>query len=193
MTRFQPLFRVLSGPVRGRGLFSAAPLLAAGLLGLLAACASSGSEGSGSQLLVTLHNFKTGERFELASESHTDRVAYYSDKRNDAARKVQTDEIMSAFVAELGRQGLDDHAQPGRAPSATGSDVIRWGLEVEKAEQRRHWLVGTGSAPADWQQFQKCRDAFLQLYNITVSYQAVENDSGKQFLEDKARAAAGKK
>lgn len=164
------------------------------LLAVASACAGSGARsGDGDELLVTLHNFKTGERFELASESHTDRVAYYSDERHDAARKVQTDEIMSAFVGELARQGMAEHAQPGRAPAAAGSDVIRWGLEVEDGDERRHWLVGTGSPAEDWQAFQRCRDTFLQLYNITVSFQAVENPNGKQYFDDQARAAASQK
>ena len=47
----------------------------------LSACASSSAARSevGGALLVSLQNLRTGECFELASESHTDRVTYYSD------------------------------------------------------------------------------------------------------------------
>jgi hypothetical protein len=161
----------------------------------LGACASSGAARgeAGATLLVSLQNLRTGECFELASVSHTDPVAYYSDARNDAARKVTTDEIMSAFVGELDRQGFGKHARPGRAPAIGSGDVIRWGLEVESGTGRAHWLIGTGSSPDDWQAFQKCRDMFLELYNFTVSYQAVENPSGKGFFDDKTRAAGQKK
>lgn len=163
--------------------------------GALTACTSpdAAEDGAGSALLVTLQNLRTGECFELASESHTDRVTYYSDARNDAARKVQTDEIMSAFVGELDRQGFGKHARPGRAPAIGSVDVIRWALEVEGDSGQAHWLIGTGSPPEDWQAFQKCRETFLQLYNITVSYQAVKNADGKSYFDDKARAAAGQK
>ena len=158
------------------------------------ACASSGTAGGGGEegkrILVALQNFKSGERFELASESHTDRVTYYSDERHDARRKVQTDEIMSAFVGELSRQGYTDHAQAGRAPAIGSGDVIRWGLEVQQGKDETHWLVGTGSPAPDWQTFQKCRDIFLQLYNITVSFQTVENPSGKDYF---GTPAAGQK
>jgi hypothetical protein len=161
---------------------------------LLVACASSGTSGSRSAaVLVTLHDFKTGERFELASESHTDRVAYYSDARADAARQVQSDEIMSAFVAELERQGLAEHAQAGRAPSLAAGGVISWGLELERGPEASHWLIGKGSAPADWQEFQACRETFLQLYNITVSFQTVRNESGKELFEEQAHSASGGK
>jgi len=172
------------------------PPVAALLLGLAAlGCSSAGSKSSdsaGAAVLVTLRNFRSGERFELASESHTDRLAYYSDARGEAQRKVQSDEIMSAFVDELERQGYADHAQAGRAPSLEGSDVVRWGIEVEDGEQRTHWLVGTSSPPNDWNAFQKCRDTFLQLYNITVSFQAVQNkEAGKKYFDAQQTRPAG--
>jgi len=162
------------------------------LCAALTGCASSGSathEGSKS-LLVTLHDFKSGTRFELASESHTDRVKYYSDARGDASRKVVSDEFMSALVGELERQGLGAHAQAGRAPSTAPGGVISWGLEVEDGETSTHWLIGKGSAPADWKEFQYCRDMFLEMYNATTSFQAVKNPSGKQLFDDKKPAAA---
>ena len=71
--------------------------------------------------------------------------------------------------------------------------MIRWGLEIAHGEARRHWLVGTGSQPADWQTFQKCRDTFLELYNITVSYQTVQNQSGRQFFQDSPQGATAPK
>jgi len=163
--------------------------------GLLAACASTGEtpEDAHAAVLVRLEDFRTGDRFELASESHTDRVKYYSGERHDAARKVQSDEIMTALVSELDHQGYGAHARTGRAPDVAATDVIRWGLEIESSSAQTHWLVGTGSQPADWQAFQKCRDTFLQLYNITVSYQSVQNDNGKSYFDDKkARPAPGR-
>lgn len=167
-----------------------------GLVGtLLVACASSGARSGEApgQYLVTLRNFKSGERFELASESHTDRVSYYSETRADAARKIQADKVMEALVEELDKQGFEAKAQPGKAPGVVSGDVIRWGLEVQRGEERRHWLVGTGSQPADWQSFQKCRDTFLQLYNITVSYQTVQNQNGHQFFQDAPQGAGAPK
>lgn len=166
------------------------PFLAA----FLAACASQGSAGvsESRELLVTLHNYKAGERYELASESHTDRVAYYSGERADAVRKVQSDDVMTAFLSELERQGLGTHARVGAAPAIGAGDVVRWGLEVESGPQKLHWLVGTGTSADDWQAFQSCRDMFLEVYNRTVSYQSVRNESGKQFFDEQARSASGK-
>lgn len=156
-------------------------------------CASTPEAYGGSELLVTLHNYRGGEQFELASESHTDRVAYYSSTRAEATRKVQTDEVMSAFLRELQRLGLEQHARTGRAPASSQGDVIRWGLEVASGDRQVHWLVGTGSEAGDWKAFERCRDTFLQLYNSTVSYQAVENESGREFFGERTRSASNER
>lgn len=169
-------------------------LLVGPLLGaLMAACAGPGARSKEpAAVLVSLRNFKSGERFELASESHTDRVTYYSGARQDAARKIQSDEIMQAFLEELERQGYGAHARPGRAPAIGTSDTIRWGLEVEGPAGELSWLVGANASPADWADFQRCRDVFLQLYNVTVSYQAVQNASGKEYFEEQRPTSSQK-
>ncbi len=168
-----------------RRLFPVLLALAAG------ACAASRGDGNsaGTRCLVTLHDYRSGTRLELASESHTDRVAYYSQARPDALRKVQVDPVMEAFADELDRAGFEDHSQAGPAPAIGRGEVVSWGLEVERGGQRTHWLVGPGSAADDWLEFQRCRDAFLELYNATVSYQAVENQEGKRFFEQGSRPA----
>ena len=160
---------------------------------LVCACASAGGaqKSASTSVLVALCNYKSGERFELASESNTKRVDYYSETRKEAVRKVQSDEIMSAFVGELGKAGFAQHAQAGPAPKVASGDVVRWGLEIQDGEQKSHWLVGSGTQGAELKTFQDCRDTFLQLYNITVSYQAVENKSGKQYF-DQGQSVSGK-
>jgi hypothetical protein len=164
-------------------------VLAASLAVMACAGTRRTGEARGEAVLVRLQDYRTGQRYELASEAHTDRVAYYSDSRNEAVRKVQTDEIMGAFVSELDRQGFGAHARAGRAPSPGTSDLVRWGLEIESDARQVHWLVGTRSQASEWQAFQRCRDTFLELYNITVSYQAVENASGKSYFDGQAPAA----
>jgi hypothetical protein len=155
------------------------------LLGLFSAgCSSAGSApaGDAARLRVTLRDYKGGRRFELVSESHTSRVDYYSEARGDAARKFQSDKVMALLVEELDKQGFDEHEQEGRAPSA-GGELITWGLEVQTGDRTRHWIVGRGSAFEDLTDFGECREAFLQLYNVTDSYQAIENPGGKQIFE----------
>lgn len=180
-------------PVRPRWSACALRALAAVSAALAAACAAGGAEreDGSAALLVTLHDFKKDQRFELASESHTDRVEYYSKTRSDAVRKVQTDEVMDAFVDELGRLGFDAHEKSGRAPSARGG-VIVYGLEVERGGSASHWLIGSGSAPGEIEAFRSCGKTFLDLYNITLSFQTVENPRGRElFEESRVKAAAG--
>ena len=163
-------------------------LLASSLCALVVGCASSssGSGGAsaeeGERMRVTLRDYKGGNVFELVSESHTSRVDYYSEARSDASRKIQTDEVMEVLIKELEKQGLKKHRQEGRAPSQGGA-VISWGIEVEEGPQTDHWVVGKGSAVDEIQAFNECRNAFLQLYNITASYQAIENPEGKQIFQ----------
>jgi len=160
------------------------------LLGAIAACASTGSGGH--PLLVTLVDYRNGGHFELASESHTDRVEYYSKPRDDAARKIQTDEVMSGLLRELERLGLGEHARTGPAPGSA-PEAARWALEIDSGERQLHWLIGSGSPAPEWQDFQNCRDTFLALYNRTISYQTVENESGKEFFEGSAPRAGTEK
>jgi hypothetical protein len=166
------------------------------VLWLGAACASTGAAakkaGEAGGLLVTLHNYKGNARFELAGESHTKRVEYYSDARPDAARKVQTDDVMAALLEELDKLGFGAHARTGPAPSVSQSEVIRWGLEVASKTGELHWLVGTGSSAEEWKAFERCRDTFLELYNNTMSYQTVKNQDGRQFFDDKRPHGAQK-
>ena len=161
--------------------------LALGLVAsALAACASSGSAAQGDEgaLLVTLHDYRQNRVFELASESHTNRVEYYSQPRKDAARKVQSDEVMGALLAELERQGLEEHESAGPAPSSGGGGgVLEYGLEVERAGAIGHWLIGQGTVPEETIAFHECAKTFFELYNVTLSLQSVENPEGRALFE----------
>lgn len=161
------------------------------LLAFLLGSAACSSPGSGRargthKVLVTLRDYRAALPLELASETHTDRVSYYSHERHDAARKVQTDPVMAALVDELDERGFESHAAPGTAPTQVRADVVRWALAIEIDGQAQHWLVGPGTQADEWKAFQGCRDAFVQLYNVTVSYQSVQNASGGGLFQDDA-------
>lgn len=155
------------------------------LLGSVA-CSSTGSGRArgGHRVLVTLRDYRSNLPLELANETHTDRVSYYSHERHDAARKVQTDEVIGALVDELDGRGFEAHASAGDAPAAARPDVVRWALAIEIDGQSKHWLVGPGTPADEWKAFQSCRDAFVQLYNVTVSYQSLQNASGGGLFKD---------
>ena len=46
------------------------------------------------------------------------------------------------------------------------------------------------SAVQDWQDFQRCRDTFLQFYNITTSFQTVHNSRGEEYFDEAAAKEA---
>lgn len=174
---------------RGRRRLAAA-LLAAGLL--LAACSGAGTRADAkgnARLRVTMRDYGLTQRFELASESHTDRLAYYSRVRGDASRKVQTDEVMELLVDQLDADGFARYAQPGRAPSGGGAALSR-ALEVEAGDVTSHWVIGSGSPVAERKAFNACLETFLGLYNVSASYQTVENPHGHEFFEHAQPEAA---
>lgn len=184
---------VCEGALRRRGSRSFASLGLALAASALAACASSGSAAQGDEgaLLVSLHDYRQNRVFELASESHTSRVDYYSQSRKDAARKIQSDEVMGALLGELERQGLKDHEAAGPAPSA-GGGVLEYGLEVERAGASGHWLIGKGTVPEEAIAFHECAKTFFELYNVTLSLQSVENPEGKALFDRSRQDAAAR-
>ena len=159
-------------------------------LALLGACNSStsaranersGTDGAATRVL--LKQFEKGMRFELVSEAHTDPLEYYSTPRDDASLKIQTNEVMEALLEVMEDSGFARHAQPGSAPSR-GNEYMNWCFEVERDGAKEHWAVGTRSELAELQRFGECRDAFLQLYNVTAAYQAVDNESGERIFNE---------
>jgi len=169
--------------------------LSALALALLVGCASSGSSSPGgkARLRVSLHDFAHDQLFELVSVSHTSPVDYYSKERSDASRKIQTDEAMDAMLNELEKRGFDEYLKDGPAPTS-GHGVVARSFEVERGGSLSHWEVGKGSPPEELKAFNDCFLAFLQVYNITSSFQSVQNDKGDAFFQDsKARTATGGK
>lgn len=173
--------------------------LAAALLcaaALFAACSGAGTRadaGKGARLRVTMRDYGLAQVFELASESHTDRLAYYSSVRSSASRKVQTDDVMELLVDQLDSDGFERYAQPGRAPSSGGAALSR-ALEIEAGDVTSHWVIGSGSPVAERKAFNECLETFLGLYNVSASYQTVENPHGHEFFEHAPpEAAAGQR
>lgn len=151
-------------------------------------CASAGSEARSAapaeRMRVTLRDYEAQQLFELVSESHTSRVEYYSAVRSDAARKIQTDEVVDALIDELEDRGFDDFAQAGQAPSR-GNELVSRSLEIERGDKTEHWVVGRGSAADEQLRFHDCMLTFVELYNLTASYQTIENPSGGEIFPQK--------
>ena len=169
-------------------------LLLFGLFFLLGSCAGTGTSSSatGSEVMVTMRDYANGRKFELAGKSHTDPVAYYSEQRDSAARKVQDDDVMDLLVKELESQGYRKFAQDGPAPSRGSASVTR-SFELERGGRSTHWLIGGGSPIEERKAFNSCLEQFLGLYNISASYQTVQNPHGHEFFERSKQATPASK
>jgi len=158
-------------------------LLALGLVALTSACstgsaASSADEGPSSPVRVTYVSFTSGQRLELVNEAHTSRLDQYSEVRNDASRKVQTNDVMAGLVEVLEDNGFEKRAQQGPAPTTTGS--MAWALEIEDDSGLRHIGAVPGLTPGENQSLLRLAAAFVDTYNATYSLQAVELKDGAQ-------------
>jgi hypothetical protein len=155
---------------------------------LLGGCASSGGNrtsarrGTDEPLRVTVHMYDAGSQLELVGESSMSAVDLYSEARATASSKVQGDEVMEALAKQLGKQGFQRYAREGRAPSVGGRVYTR-SIEIWRAGDSSHWAVGPGSADDERRAFNSCLADFLQLYNVTASYQTIENEDGKAFFQ----------
>lgn len=171
--------------------------LSALLLSLLAvSCASPGSAtgpraGDGSNYRVTVRLYDASSRLELVGESHTDRVELYSSSRTSADTKVQSDDVMGALVEQLGDLGFRRFGRDGRAPSAGGRVYTR-AIEIDDDGAIGHWAVGPGSADDERIQFNRCLSDFVQLYNLTASFQVIDNNDGKDLFGDGPRPLGGR-
>jgi len=161
-------------------------LLSLCLLLLLGACSSSSASGDGADvpgtpLRVTYIAYKSGQRLELVNEAHTGRLEQYSAVRADAARKVQTNDVMHGLVEVLEDNGFEERAQAGSAPANAG--VMSWALEIEDDQGPRHIGPVPGMTAEENHKLRRLAAAFLDTYNATYGLQAVELKPDSTFFQ----------
>lgn len=156
------------------------PVLA--LVAFFAGCASSGGSSAradGRALRVTFVDYRTSQRLELVNEAHTSRLEQYSEIRNDAMRKVQSDEVMGALVDYLYDEGFAERATPGPMTPGGGGRLL-WGLEIVEGDgEPSHVTETKGLTAAEKQDLRQLSFAFLSTYNATYGAQAVEVQAGQ--------------
>jgi hypothetical protein len=173
-------------------------LLLAPLL-LLAACSSqrSGTTSSdpnapeqkptpGEPVRMTVYDYRTPIQFELVNQSHTTKVDQYSKVRKleEASRKVQEDEVMAALLVWENDNGFQKFAQQGSAP-ALRSGMRTWALEIETPAGTRYIMEASTASVEDKKQMRKLRDAVIEIFNNTQSWQAVDvQDPNKLFRQN---------
>jgi hypothetical protein len=160
-------------------------LLYALIVGGLAACSSTGSDDGdeapaekGTPILLSFVDYRTGARSELVNESHTSKLEQYSKPRSDAARKVQSDELVAGLVEYLEDNGFRKLAASGDPPYLTGGQFY-WTLQLVEPERRCYVAAGRNTSLADKQRLHAFSQAFLGVYNHTDGWQAVEVKPGE--------------
>jgi hypothetical protein len=153
------------------------------LVGLLAcACASSSKSAAtpGEPQRIQLVTYARPMRFELVNLTHTGRLEQYSTKvkRDEANRKVQTDELLAALVEWMDDNGFRRLSRPGRAPT-TAIEGVAWALEIERPQGVAHVLLTTSMAPQDVKDCVTLKNGFLETFNATYGLQAVEVKPGE--------------
>lgn len=164
------------------------------LLGVsLTGCGSLGSsDGKASAERITLRDYKSERQardFELYDKGSGDELAYYSEARNQAPRKFIEPKMMTALFEFMSKNGFATYAQEGPAPrhmDPTGR--LRYAFEWKTRDGVRHWPMGDSNiAPAlaaERKDFRAAQQMFLELYNATSSYQAVQNASGRDLFDE---------
>jgi hypothetical protein len=159
-------------------------ILAIALAALAGACASSAPKEAHPQR-VTFVDFRNGTRLELVNEAHTGRVEQYSEllEKDQATRKVQTDDVMAGLIDVLRDGGFDDQAQPGPAPrQSDGQSVLT--LEIEDGDKVEYALGYKGMPAAQRQKLLALVGTLVELYNQTYGLQAVELKEGEMPFEN---------
>lgn len=173
----------------------AAPLrikLARALLPALLCAAGCASAPSGPLVArLTLRDAAVSEKLPdgsirhlgLASQSHTDRLTYYSTPRDDASLKIVEDADMARLLRELERQGFARRSRPGPA-----NEFDIKAIELERDGALRSFGVRSGSSADDWKAMQAMTSEVLELFNNTFGGQATRSGElpGEQ-AEDRPR------
>ncbi len=138
-------------------------------------CASSGKSHRGTPVLVAYINPKRGENFELVNSSHTDRVQLYSESRSrdEAMRKVTSDELMDALLERFEQLEFDKYALAGQS-TAEGP-----ALEVVVGGSHRSIVWEKEDTLEEKRAWQACLTSFLDLYNSVYGLQSVEISEGE--------------
>ncbi len=148
------------------------------LLALLQGCASTTSSGKAVACRIGLYDFRSQRRFELVNEAHTARLDQYSQVRDNADRKVQSNEIVADLAGWLEKEGFGALAREGASPSQGATDAV-WAMEIERDGKLRHLVVSKSTPPNDYALCRNLKAGFLDIYNATYAGQATQTKEGE--------------
>ena len=158
-------------------------------LALLSACATAPNAEEASETSaparVRFMDYRQGTAFELVNDSHTDRVALYSEVRADTQTKVTSDEVMDALLEYLEDAGFRGQARSGVAPRT--SDSYHLGGEIEAGGKTVFMLVGNQTPQGERKMFIECYMNHVSLWSNTFQLQRVDAGPGEVFKKPELR------
>lgn len=160
------------------------PLVLLAALGAFA-CSSTSNVDTSGPMRVELRDFQSDQTFALVSGTSEERLEYYSEQRDTAATKVQTNEVMEALLEYFAANGFEEMAIEGQVAAAPGT--ASKSIEVSSASGTRHALRRDGMTVEDARAFLKCMQAFLELYGHTFALQSVESKADFDFQGSERR------
>ncbi|MFM7297236.1 MAG: hypothetical protein ACKO4Q_08440, partial [Planctomycetota bacterium] len=148
------------------------------LLTFLGSCASAPKADRTVPTRIGLYDFRSQRRFELVNEAHTARLDQYSTVRENADRKVQSNEIVADLTGWFEKEGFAALAREGASPTKGSTDAV-WAMEVELDGKLRHVVVSKSTPPADYALCRSLKAGFLDIYNATYAGQATQTKEGE--------------
>lgn len=151
------------------------------LAAFVAGCASTKGAASTNPARVKFVDYRSGLKFELVNEAHTDRVELYSrPTETDVVTKVATNEVMDELLKYMDDSGFFGNSSNGTFPGDGGSMGFIQALEVERADGTVHMVNSGRLAQTAAAAFRTSRDGFLNLHGKIYGAQTVRhtgNDS----------------
>lgn len=136
------------------------------------------AQPKGPAYLLRMVDYRSKARFELVNHSHTTPLAQYSKKRPDPSRKVASDEWMTGLLGYFRENGWDKEVRDGAAPAGANGSLL-WSLELVGPDGTTHIAEPTNATGSQRTRLRTLWKAFLDTYNQTPGYQAVEIRDGK--------------
>lgn len=151
---------------------------AASALFLAASCAVPGQNMDESGTMrICLRDFNNGVHFELVNESYAS-----SHKAPPGAEmRVQTGEVMSAWIEALADKGLWDYARPGGGPLEPQMEAgfaLTSVIEVESGSNHGWITFRKGLTQEELTFYSENKYGFITIFNQTPGYQQVVNPDG---------------
>lgn len=154
----------------------------------IAACGSTGTSEyskadiTGIPMTIKYVDYRNNIVCRLVNDSHSDRLATYSEERSEAGTKIASDEIVAVTIERMLEQNFEAHSLRGLAPLR--SNEYTSALEIDDPAGVRYIALTPRSSVPEFNIMQDCRTTFLTVYSNVYGAQRVSNPDGASLFYD---------